>query len=286
MRDAIYRFGGRSVVGAVLWSWLGCAQAQTAPPLTPSLETLPDAWAAAPVLPLWPDAPPGAAAFTHQPLPDDWRAAFVRNVARPALHVFRPARPDGRALLAIPGGAYQFVSIANEGLDLAARLEPLGITLFVLTYRLPGEGWAGRADVPLQDAQRAMRVIRANARQYRIDPEQVAALGFSAGGHLAATLATEYDEPVYAPVDDTDRLSARPQAVGSIYPVVTMDERPWANFERQSRQPPAAGTVWRANLNRWDGVAPDRRMSIWSDPLNDESWPHVPSRFGELVFVD
>lgn len=60
---------------------------------------------------------------------------------------------------------------------------------------------------------------------------------------------------------------------------------PWANFERLSRDPPQAGTVWRANLNRWDGVAPDRRMSIWSDPLNDESWPHVPSRFGRLVFV-
>ena len=61
---------------------------------------------------------------------------------------------------------------------------------------------------------------------------------------------------------------------------------PWENFERLSRDPPAAGAVWKANLNRWDGVVPDRRMSIWSDPLNDESWPHVPSRFGELMFVD
>ena len=61
---------------------------------------------------------------------------------------------------------------------------------------------------------------------------------------------------------------------------------PWENFERLSRDPPEAGTVWKANLNRWDGVEPDRRMSIWSDPLNDESWPHVPSRFGEIVFVE
>lgn len=60
---------------------------------------------------------------------------------------------------------------------------------------------------------------------------------------------------------------------------------PWENFERLSH-PPEAGTVWRANINRWDGVAPDRRMSIWSDPKNDESWPHVPQRFGELAFVD
>ena len=61
---------------------------------------------------------------------------------------------------------------------------------------------------------------------------------------------------------------------------------PWANFEELSRRPPAAGTIWKANFNRWDGVAPARRMSIWSDPQNAESWPHVPSRFGELAFVD
>ena len=61
---------------------------------------------------------------------------------------------------------------------------------------------------------------------------------------------------------------------------------PWVNFEELSRRPPVAGIVWKANFNRWDGVQPNRRMSIWSDPQNAESWPHVPSRFGELVFVD
>jgi hypothetical protein len=59
---------------------------------------------------------------------------------------------------------------------------------------------------------------------------------------------------------------------------------PWPNFEELSRRPPVAGTVWKANFNRWDGVQPNRRMSIWSDPQNSESWPHVPSRFGEIVF--
>lgn len=61
---------------------------------------------------------------------------------------------------------------------------------------------------------------------------------------------------------------------------------PWANFEELSRRPPVAGAVWKANFNRWDGVQPDRRMSIWSDPQNTTSWPHVPSRFGELIFVE
>jgi hypothetical protein len=61
---------------------------------------------------------------------------------------------------------------------------------------------------------------------------------------------------------------------------------PWANFEELSRRPPVAGAMWKANFNRWDGVEPNRRMSIWSDPQNNESWPHVPSRFGEIVFVN
>jgi hypothetical protein len=61
---------------------------------------------------------------------------------------------------------------------------------------------------------------------------------------------------------------------------------PWENFERLSRGTPEPGSVWEANINRWDGVEPDRRMSIWSDPMNDESWPHVPSRFGELIFAE
>ena len=61
---------------------------------------------------------------------------------------------------------------------------------------------------------------------------------------------------------------------------------PWPNFEELSRRPPVAGAVWKVNFNRWDGVEPNRRMSIWSDPQNDESWPHVPSRFGEIVFVE
>ena len=61
---------------------------------------------------------------------------------------------------------------------------------------------------------------------------------------------------------------------------------PWTNFEELSRRPPVPGAVWKANLNRWDGVEPDRRMSIWSDPMQSTAWPHVPERFGELVFAD
>ena len=189
---------------------------------------LPAIWIKAPTVPLWPGEPPGAAGFSPQPLPSDWAPVFLRNVAKPELRVFRPARPNGHGLLVIPGGSYWFVSVANEGAEVAARMTALGITVFVLTYRLPGEGWQNRSDVPLQDAQRAMRVIRSNAARFAIDPNNVSVIGFSAGGHLTATLATRHAEPTYAGVDRADERSARPLAAGLLYPVVTM-ERPWTH---------------------------------------------------------
>lgn len=193
------------------------AHAQSFPPLPP----IPEGWREAPVLALWPKGPP-AGGFVAQKLPQDWPDVFVRNIERPELRVFRPAVSNGRALLVIPGGAYAFVSILNEGADIARDMTARGYTVFVLTYRLPGEGWTDRADVPLQDAQRAMRVIRANAQRYGFDPAAVAAVGFSAGGHLGATLATGFAERISPSRDAVDQLDARPTAVGLIYPVISM----------------------------------------------------------------
>lgn len=182
---------------------------------------MPPAWPAAEVIRLWPGSPPGGG-YAAQVLPADFPKGFIRNIAEPALHLFRPARSNGRALLVMPGGSYLFVSIGNEGVDVARDLTGEGYTVFVLTYRLPGEGWRGRADVPLQDAQRAMRLIGSLAPRFGYDSAKIAAIGFSAGGHLAASLATAFDEPVYAPVDAIDRGLARPAAMGLIYPVIAV----------------------------------------------------------------
>jgi acetyl esterase/lipase len=190
--------------------------------------TLPPSWATASAVALWPGDPPGRAGFAPKPIPADSPAVFLRNVERPDLHVFLPDHPNGQGVLVIPGGSYTFVSVANEGVEPAARMTARGFTVFVLTYRLPGEGWEKRSDVPLQDAQRAMRVIRSQASRFKIDSERVSVLGFSAGGHLAATLATRHREPTYAGVDGADRLSARPCAAGLAYPVVTM-RSPWTH---------------------------------------------------------
>jgi acetyl esterase/lipase len=152
------------------------------------------------------------------------RQLWLRGIARPEINVFRPARPDGSALLVIPGGGYNFVSVQNEGIDVARRFTPTGTAIFVLSYRLPDEGWSGRERVPLQDAQRAMRLLRANAVRLEVDPARIGVLGFSAGGHLAADLATAFDERCYAAVDAADRISARPNHAGLVYPVASFQQ--------------------------------------------------------------
>ncbi len=184
---------------------------------------LPQSWLSAQSVPLWPGEPPGAAGFRNEPPPPTAAPIYIQNVAKPEMRVFRPGRPNGHALLVAPGGVYRLISVVNEGAEVAARMNPEGITVFVLTYRLPGEGWERRADVPLQDAQRAMRLIRSQAAHFEIDAQKVSVLGFSAGGHLAATLATQHAEHTYVATDEADQLSARPFSVGLAYPVVTME---------------------------------------------------------------
>jgi len=180
-------------------------------------------------IPLWPGTPPGgqgvhltekSADQSHDSAhPDRW----LTDIGTPMLVVKRAANPNGSAVMAIPGGGYGFLSYDNEGAEQAAWLNKIGITTFILLYRLPGEGWAQRSDVPLQDAQRAIRLIRANAGRFGIDPKRIAILGFSAGGHLGGSLATRFDDKVYERVDAADQLSARPDLAGLIYPVITLE---------------------------------------------------------------
>ena len=177
---------------------------------------------------LWPGTPPGAPRSLPHP---EWtmsgdptyRQLWIKGVAVPEVNVFRAAAPDGSSLLVIPGGSYEFLSIQNEGIDPAERFNAERTTVFVLTYRLPGEGWANRSVVPLQDAQRAMRLIRSRAVELRIDAARLGIVGFSAGGHLAADLAVSFDQRVYRPVDEADEHSARPAFAGLIYPVATLE---------------------------------------------------------------
>ena len=182
------------------------------------------------VIPLWPGEPPGSRApkpalviTERSAAPSDYLDRAATGVAVPTLTVFRPRKPDGSALLIAPGGGYKRVVIDKEGFEAARRFNEAGVTCFVLLYRLPAEGWADGADVPLQDVQRAMRIIRAGASRYAIDPGRTGVLGFSAGGHVAASLATRYAAQAYAPVDTLDSADAKPTFAALMYPVITMD---------------------------------------------------------------
>ncbi len=179
------------------------------------------------VFDLWPGAAPGGENVSLKEhvvertnpygLPDHaWH-----EVTRPTLSLFRAKDPDGSAILLIPGGGYGWVVIEKEGFESARLFSGKGAAVFVLKYRLPYQGWSARPDTPLQDAQRAIRLIRARKE---IDPSRVAVLGFSAGGHLAGSLAMRFDAKTYEVVDGADALNARPDAVALIYPVVTMRE--------------------------------------------------------------
>ena len=181
------------------------------------------------IIPLWPSAPPGeenrnfAIQTVERSTVPDSHDRLISSIAHPTLTVYRPAAPDGSALLIIPGGAYTFEAFDIEGVAPAALFAAHGITAFILTYRLPAEGWKKRSDVPLQDAQRAMRIIRARGpRDFGLDPARVGAMGFSAGGHLAGSLATRFANETYAPIDETDAYDPRPSFAALLYPVITM----------------------------------------------------------------
>jgi acetyl esterase/lipase len=135
--------------------------------------------------------------------------------------VHRPAKPNGTAIVICPGGGYGGLVTGAEGHGIATWLKRHGITGVVLEYRLPG----GRAQVPLLDAQRSVRIVRANAKTWRLDPERIGIMGFSAGGHLASTAGTHFDAGEPDAADPVQRVSCRPDFMILVYPVITMGEK-------------------------------------------------------------
>jgi acetyl esterase/lipase len=181
------------------------------------------------VIAIWPGPAPGGEHATAREVVVERskdvariRDRYVAGVVRPTLIAFRPEHPNGAAVLMAPGGGYNWVVMDKEGNEAAERFAASGVTVFVMTYRLPQDGWAAGPDTPLQDAQRALRLIRARSGDYRVDPKRIGVIGFSAGGHVAGMLSLAWDRPVYAPLDAADRASARPDFSILMYPVATM----------------------------------------------------------------
>ncbi len=130
-------------------------------------------------------------------------------------------KPSGTAVVICPGGGYGGLVVGPEGHGIAAWLNRHGITGVVLEYRLP----AGRSQVPLLDAQRALRTVRANAKAWKLDPARIGIMGFSAGGHLASTAGTHFDLGDADSSDPVQRVSCRPDFMILVYPVITMGDK-------------------------------------------------------------
>ena len=176
------------------------------------------------VIALWPGRPPGGETVevTQREAPRSPTSppgdVAVYGVTRPTLTIIRPAKPNGIALLMAPGGGYERIATSADGGPIAHYLADRGFTIGVLLYRLPYDGWAAGPDAPLQDAQRALRLlIRAAGTGAKVGVN-----GFSAGGHLAGSLASRFAESTYARVDAADERPARPDFAGLFFPVITM----------------------------------------------------------------
>lgn len=181
---------------------------------------------------LWPDKPPGDE--NYQPPAPSTKAKAPKNdgttrldlVTTPSLTIYRPTagKANGAAVVICPGGGYNILAWDKEGTEVAEWFNSIGVTAAVLKYRIPRRDPENPHAAPLQDAQRALRIVRHHAEKWSIDPKRVGILGFSAGGNLTVMAGTHWDETTYPKQDTTDELSCRPDFLIPIYPAYLGDE--------------------------------------------------------------
>jgi acetyl esterase/lipase len=148
----------------------------------------------------------------------------ITKVTQPTLTIFLPDnnKSNGTAIIVIPGGGYSGLAFNHEGVDVAKKFADAGVAAFLLKYRLPSDLiMEDRSIGPLQDAQRAIQIIRERAGEWKIDTSKIGVIGFSAGGHLASTFGTHYKKAL---IDNKSNVSLRPSFMALIYPVITMGE--------------------------------------------------------------
>lgn len=185
---------------------------------------------------LWPGRPPGEAKTLPpeaiQSKPTDTGIAgrpvtILGNVSDPTITLYRPdpARDTGTTVLVCPGGGYYVIALDLEGTEVCSWLNSLGVTAVLLKYRVPRREGREPHAAPLQDAQRALGLLRHRARELGLDPRRIGVLGFSAGGHLAAVLSNQHEGRTYAPVDAADAVSCRPDFCLLIYPAYLVEPK-------------------------------------------------------------
>ena len=180
-------------------------------------------------IPLWPQAAPGekgdigVEADTTKPNGDlvaGRRVIRLGNVSVPTLAVYQPdqAKKTGAAVVVFPGGGYTILAMDLEGTEVCEWLNSIGVTGVLVKYRVPARKGMPRYAAPLQDAQRALGLVRTHAAEWGIDPHRVGVLGFSAGAHLSAALSNNYESRVYPALDTADQANCRPDFAVLVYP--------------------------------------------------------------------
>ena len=189
-------------------------------------------------MPIWPGAAPDAQAVTapatsttrekdHLVAGKPW--TYLEHVSRPTMTVYSPAgKNTGAAVVVFPGGGYEILAIDLEGTEVCDWLTSKGIKCVLLKYRVPNQGpsWSQacgcdrntKSSMPLEDAQRALGLVRFHAEEWHIDPHKIGVLGFSAGGHLVAAISTHFAQRLYPVVDAADKESCRPDFAVAVYP--------------------------------------------------------------------
>lgn len=174
------------------------------------------------VMPLYPSKIPNSKPTSDTESSTTNDGIFViSNVSRPTLTVYLPekSKATGEAIIVVPGGGYHIVAAGHEGADVAKKLNEMGIAAFVLKYRIPDTAWMVKPEIgPIQDAQRAIQIVRENAQKWNVNKHKIGMLGFSAGGHLVSTAATHYK---HSYITNKKKTSLRPDFVVLIYPVIS-----------------------------------------------------------------
>ncbi|WP_324026115.1 alpha/beta hydrolase [Maribacter sp. BPC-D8] len=180
------------------------------------------------IMPLWSkDKIPNQIKSSEKELHEQNEILRISKVQVPTIEVYLPSKRDatGEAVLIFPGGGYGILAYDWEGTDIAKFFNSKGIAGIVVKYRLPSDvSQKDKKYVPLIDAQRAIRLVRNNAEKFNVESNKIGIIGFSAGGHLASTLGTHFNEKVYKAVDDIDKESARPDFMALGYPVISFGE--------------------------------------------------------------